>query len=222
MMLGNTGAFLTSKLPYDAEVEYLESTGTQWIDTGYNPHGREPIMSVDMMSIGVQSYINMFGCGGDIPYFWLTAGGIAWAVGIGGGYGGTRTLSEYANIRVTTVLNARALTASIASTSYLATVGAYSRNLPDANVCLFDCNNGLAGRTPFVGRIYGCTIEDESGLGRDMIPIRFTNEQGVSEGAMYDRVNPTVGMDPDGSPRTDGLYRNRGTGSFVIGPDKTA
>ena len=57
---------------------------------------------------------------------------------------------------------------------------------------------------------------------RDFIPVRFTNEHGVLEGAMYDRVNPTVGMNPDGSPRTDGLYLNRGTGAFVIGQDKTA
>jgi hypothetical protein len=39
---------------------------------------------------------------------------------------------------------------------------------------------------------------------------------------MYDRANPTVGMNPDGSPRTDGLYRNQGTGAFIIGPDKSA
>ena len=54
----------------------------------------------------------------------------------------------------------------------------------------------------------------------DFIPVRFTNELGLSEGAMYDRANPTVGMNPDGSARTDGLYRNRGTGAFIIGPDK--
>ena len=42
------------------------------------------------------------------------------------------------------------------------------------------------------------------------------------EGAMYDRANPTVGMNPDGSARTDGLYRNRGTGAFLYGSDKTA
>jgi hypothetical protein len=53
----------------------------------------------------------------------------------------------------------------------------------------------------------------------DMIPVRFTSEQGVSEGAMYDRANPTVGMNPDGSPRTDGLYRNRGTDAFLYGND---
>lgn len=33
-------------LPYDAEVEYLESTGTQWIDTGIGPHtsGGDPLV----------------------------------------------------------------------------------------------------------------------------------------------------------------------------------
>ena len=40
------------------------------------------------------------------------------------------------------------------------------------------------------------------------IPVRFTNEDGVSEGAMYDKVSGH-------------LYRNAGTGAFVIGPDKT-
>ena len=35
MMLGaRTAAWSDKQLPYDAEVEYLESTGTQWIDTG--------------------------------------------------------------------------------------------------------------------------------------------------------------------------------------------
>ena len=53
----------------------------------------------------------------------------------------------------------------------------------------------------------------------DLIPVRFTNENNQSEGAMFDRANPTVGLNPDGSPRTDGLYRNRGIGSFVCGPD---
>lgn len=42
----------------------------------------------------------------------------------------------------------------------------------------------------------------------DAIPVRFTNENGVSEGAMYDRVSGK-------------LFRNVGTGAFIIGPDKT-
>ena len=45
-------------------------------------------------------------------------------------------------------------------------------------------------------------------IARDFIPVRFTNENGVSEGAMYDRVSGQ-------------LFRNAGTGAFIIGPDKT-
>ena len=41
----------------------------------------------------------------------------------------------------------------------------------------------------------------------DLIPVRFTNELGQSEGAMYDRVSGQ-------------LFRNAGTGDFIIGPDK--
>lgn len=44
-------------------------------------------------------------------------------------------------------------------------------------------------------------------IARDFIAVRFTNESGVSEGAMYDRVSGQ-------------LFRNAGTGAFIIGPDK--
>lgn len=39
-----------------------------------------------------------------------------------------------------------------------------------------------------------------------LIPVRFPNELGEWEGAMYDFV-------------TENLFRNQGTGSFIIGPD---
>ena len=55
----------------------------------------------------------------------------------------------------------------------------------------------------------------------DMLPVRFTNELGQSEGAMYNRLG-VGGMNPDGPARTDGLYRNRGTGAFLYGSDKPA
>ena len=43
---------------------------------------------------------------------------------------------------------------------------------------------------------------------RDFIPVKFTNESGETEGAMYDRVSGQI-------------FYNQGTGAFVIGPDKT-
>ena len=67
--------------------------------------------------------------------------------------------------------------------------------------------NYSAGYGNLIGRIYWLKISNGSVLVRDFIPVRFTNEQGVSEGAMYDHVSGQ-------------LFRNQGTGSFVIGPDK--
>jgi hypothetical protein len=81
-------------------------------------------------------------------------------------------------------------------------------------------NSGGKLSLPSLARVFSFKIWIGGAFIRDFIPVRFTNELGQSEGAMYDRANPTVGMNPDGSARTDGLYRNRGTGIFVIGPDK--
>lgn len=56
-------------------------------------------------------------------------------------------------------------------------------------------------------RIYSCKLWQDNILVRDYIPVRFTNELGQSEGAMYDRVSKQ-------------LFRNQGTGAFLYGNDK--
>ena len=57
-------------------------------------------------------------------------------------------------------------------------------------------------------RFWSFKVSDGNTLLIDLIPVRFTNEQGMSEGAMYDRVSGQV-------------FRNAGTGAFTIGPDKS-
>ena len=57
-------------------------------------------------------------------------------------------------------------------------------------------------------KYYYISIIVDGKLVRDLISVRFTNEDGVIEGAMYDKVSGQ-------------LYRNAGTGAFIIGPDKT-
>ena len=64
-------------------------------------------------------------------------------------------------------------------------------------------NNSLA-KTRLIEVVFSV---DNTILG-SFIPVRFTNEDGVSEGAMYDKVSGK-------------LYRNAGTGAFIIGPNKT-
>ena len=61
MMLGaRTAAWSGKSLPYDAEVEYLESTGTQWIDTGYTK-SQCPYFSLDVQPLITNVDSGMFG-----------------------------------------------------------------------------------------------------------------------------------------------------------------
>ena len=78
--------------------------------------------------------------------------------------------------------------------------------------------NGVYGASSEI-RIRSFKVKRNGVVIFDAIPVRFTNELGISEGAMYDRRGDG-GMNQDGSARNDGIYRNRGTGAFVIGPDK--
>ena len=56
-------------------------------------------------------------------------------------------------------------------------------------------------------RVYSVTLALKDDIVWDGVPVRFLNEQGIWEGAMYDTVSGQ-------------LFRNQGTGAFVIGPDK--
>ena len=62
------------RLPYDAEVEYLESTGTQWIDTGkYLTSASNVEVRAQIMGTGT-SNIGLFSAGNTAPkaefYVW--------------------------------------------------------------------------------------------------------------------------------------------------------
>ena len=51
------GSLLNKGLPYDAEIEYLESTGTQWIETNFSPNQNTNIYTEVYVSDGKISTI---------------------------------------------------------------------------------------------------------------------------------------------------------------------
>ena len=81
-----------------------------------------------------------------------------------------------------------------------------SEYVADRTMFIGAVNRGTANKYPGRGLYYGFKMWDSDILVGDFIPVRFTNEQEVSEGAMYDKVSKQ-------------LFRNQGTGTFVIGPD---
>lgn len=78
----------------------------------------------------------------------------------------------------------------------------YIYDVSQTNIMLFKSGRG----NPASFRCSYFKLYDGEILVRDFIPVRFTNEQGMSEGAMYDKVSRQ-------------LFRNAGTGQFMIGPD---
>ena len=206
-MLGARGIAMGGKrLPFDAEVEYIESTGTQWIDTG------RPIPSdfwfdatIDITGTD-NAFKTLLGArigSGNRDYQFSFQGA------------DNRFLARYgtADSQAYVPLQTGMTRIRVESGGKLYINESFVRQLGVAspsdllNMYIFALNdNGAASQKAKYIRLYSLKYGGTNEA-HDLIPVRFTNEQGVSEGAMYDRVSGE-------------LFGNQGTGSFIIGPDK--
>ena len=180
-------------LPYDAEVEYLESTGTQYIDTGYT-NSQCPYFSLDVQPLITNVDSGMFGAFTDGCTVQQYNGTWRWF-----DYGCTLTNIPVDITRTTNITknaNGWFVDGEITKTSS----GLYG----DLSLVLFGLNVNSVKSTTKPLRVNQLSLFDKnSSLVADFIPIRKGNI-----GYMYDRVSGQ-------------LFGNQGTGAFIIGPDKT-
>ena len=192
MLINLRNALMAGKrLPYDAEVEFLESTGTQYINTG--------IMGASEWHITAQGaatpttsncVIATTSSGGS---FWGNYGAVNyWAVGNGSSW---RCSVPYTSIGSFIV--------SFSASSVQFTVNGETvtrTSAPDFSkaFCLYSTNGEGYGAKV---RVYGCKVYQSGVLVRDFIPVRKG-----TVGYLYDRVSGK-------------LFGNAGTGDFVLGPD---
>ena len=197
-----------SSLPYDAEIEYLEGTGTQYIDTLFYPRAsltdikvenkfNKSVLSGDHCVLGART--GTAGTQGmKLPNFFnaiLEYQAIAQAGSLTGSFAINTDYTFLADIKQGTqdYYIDGALNTSTTGTGSCNTGG---------NLFLFAINQSGA-KWFFKGKIYYCKIWQDDILVRDFIPVRKG-----TVGYMYDKVSGT-------------LFGNAGTGSFVLGPDKT-
>jgi len=204
MIMGAWGLGRKPKLPYDAEVEYLKSTGTQWIDTGVSCTSNSGfgIDGIFLTYTTDQSFPVMAGAQSSDWSVWLSVYEADASVYIGNeidsivmGYHDriTARLNYLNNGRVTTENPVQSMGCQVSATGeHYGIFAAISAG--DAVCC---CK----------AKVFSMNVSVGTDVVRQFQPVRFTNEQGVSEGAMYDRVSGQ-------------LFCNAGTGSFAIGPDK--
>ena len=212
MLINLRNALMTGKrLPYDAEVEYLESTGTQWIDTGLPIAPNFYLDATFSIPSTIPHVLTFMGTTTlSQPYyrFWvcsiqtnktINCGLINNAISTA-----TLTADEPHNIYVkffdgeqlckldgTTIVSATNTSDSSAKAAWLA----------QGN--LFIGRSRLNEQFNFIGKVFAVKIYDANGtLVRDFVPVRKG-----TVGYLYDRV-------------TRKLFGNAGTGDFVLGPDK--
>lgn len=209
LVAARTGAWSGKPLPYDAEVEYLESTGTQWVDTGlvWDAGEWECRAVITALSSVVENYIiSQYASGQGVVYAFAymhnmevrlayKSNNVA-HLGVSSAFFGKtyEWCANYANGQQT--LSIGDLATLRASTMWVS--GATQEGM---RIIVGGMRNygGQATGIRF-GRI---RIEHEMVLARYLIPVRIG-----AVGYFYDRVSGQ-------------LFGNDGTGAFIIGPDKT-
>ena len=210
-MIAARNAFLMggAKLPYDAEIECLESTGAQYIDTG---------VEVQYITTPSRQVAKMAFTSGGATRQLCGANGFLYMGRNGNQY-------EVCNNNVAVVdssfhefdMTARIgsnLAYSFDGVSYTGQMLSYYQQHRFAvYVFAIGGRDGAAASFFCNARIASYQLYLDSVLVRDFIPVRVGSGSSAV-GYLYDRANP------DGGPLGNGLYPNAGTGAFVIGPDK--
>lgn len=186
------------------ELEYIESTGTQYVDTGVSPEKSTSVRLDYALSEVQPSYVCLFGarngdveatnsfsvfCTPDSRYM------TAYGPNIGVTFG-SQDVSRH------TLIKGGRLT-SIDGDSAENPDAAWSQSSP---LHLFECDTGGKPQADtFVKmRLYSCAIsQDGTTPSRQFIPARRESDGAVG---LYDRIGAK-------------FYGNSGTGSFVAGPD---
>jgi hypothetical protein len=189
----------SKSLPYDAEIEYLESDGTQWIDTGIIPSsdirlyidGLFPTLSNNALIHGVIDQV-----GSTYRRFHIGFSSNRWQGGVGtavAGNGSANTSRHIFQISGLGYAYVDSITMRCNSTAF-----------PSISIYLFARNfNGEASNTGFF-RLFSSNIYSYSQdkMLADFIPVRLGQV-----GYLYDKVSGQ-------------LFGNAGTGDFILGPDK--
>ena len=201
-LAARTSAWSRKTLPYDTDVEYIESTGTQYIDTGVIPDINTKISVTAAVTATTEQFMGAINLQANRFHFSFYSGGF-----FRGCIGQLQIEMGHSDQLVHTLtIDAPNNTVSKDETSYSFMM---SGLVPSISIWLFGRNSDNPRYIRLIKiRIYSCQIYQNGIIVSDFIPVRFINERGETEGAMFDRVSGQ-------------LYRNAGTGAFVIGPDKT-
>ena len=204
-LFGNngTGDFVLG--PDIVEIEYLQSSGTQYIDTGIIPDANTGIYLKASRSGNVDNYaVGLRNNSGDTRWCIGRSGhGWYWGYGTYDSTQGTH-LSNQANIvecKLNYLNDSKWSGMGDDNTSIESTLSTLSFT-PAYNIRLFGSAGESSGYSSYTGKIYAVKISQESDIIMDLVPVRVGQV-----GYMYDKIS-------------NKLYGSS-SGDFILGPDKT-
>ena len=205
----------TLTLPrYTKLVEYIESSGTQWINTWFSPTNKNVRIEVTYRFVSLPTGTDrkyVFGESYTIDNTNVRlqySVGVDCFIGFGNKYVAGVPFDSYDTDTTHTIVCSNGVFSLDGRTLAEADLSDASLSTTDTNhpVYLFGHNAGGAAKYLSSIRLYSCKIWSQGKLVRDFIPVSLTNGTTV---CLYNAV------------RGD-FYNNAGTGSFTAGPDVTA
>ncbi len=186
-------------------IEYLESTGTQYIDTGVVPDFKSTAIKTSITflgNIGIQYGIFGTGSSSDSSRFWLVSeeNGSNWEAGIGPHYNKLNKIQNKTTFIQYTPRNNIEYIIKIDNEEFIADIDGYGNNLSNIYVFTVGRTDSHIPRKSII-KLYYFQIYDNDVLLRDFIPVL----DGNGTPCMYDKVERK-------------FYYNAGTGQFIAGP----
>ena len=220
MLIGDrSGMIAGAKLPYDSEVEYVQSNGTQYVDTGVYFANTTEIHAEFLLPQAASSNqtlcsVRSASCYVDVVQRY-GSGTNYYRVRLHNSDTGSQYVQIAANKRAivdyNTDTNGKYKLVVSGGNTYTANMHPASVSVTTSTVTIPIFGLATAGSTAVTNkisaRLYAFTIAQRGGaVLRDFIPVRIG-----TRGYLYDRANPT------GGPLGNGLYGS----AFIPGPDKS-
>ena len=190
-------------------LEYLESTGTQYIDTNVPPTSNVGVsVRYAFTQLEAQRYI--FGSYDPHFYLGINSIGAKMVMAYGAGSGNVVLSVPVANISTNTIYAANMNMYNSHMVEFVGLNGPIQmaeKSFSDNNrrIYLFAMHNGGQNYLSGAARIYSMQITDGITMVRNFIPARRNSD---GELGMYDTI-------------TNAFFTNAGTGNFIAGPEQS-
>ncbi|MBR5904605.1 MAG: InlB B-repeat-containing protein [Alphaproteobacteria bacterium] len=181
------------------QLEYLESTGTQWINTGIIPRKNIKV-DIDLQLKSVVSGRYIFGSWNPYAQYYMYISNGKWQWGWSSDYQTTSINADY-NRHNFVLYSDEVYSYIVLDNTVIQSAITKTQSIGPSFVIFAGRSDDNNIASPLAQKIYSCKIYDNDTLVRDFIPV--LDHSGVP--CMYDKVE-------------EKFYYNAGTGDFIAGP----